>query len=152
MGTCVTGNGTAIFVDQNATGDDTGLCWTDAYTSLQDALNDPAIISGDIGEIWVAAGTYTPDVRSCTIDMDCDTGAGDICDNNQCTWTFPRLQTFQLLNGVAIYGGFAGVETDLSQRIRRRMRALPGTPGNSACWWTWMLKVNLRWPLIATHP
>ena len=62
---------------------------------LQDALEDA--ISGD--EIWVAAGTYKPDASSLV-----PAGNGD------------RMATFQLINGVAVYGGFAGRETSLGER------------------------------------
>jgi predicted outer membrane repeat protein len=61
--------------------------WENACT-LQTAL--VGVLSGD--EIWAAAGTYKP-----TIGAD-------------------RAATFQLKNGVAIYGGFVGTETELNQR------------------------------------
>ncbi len=85
--------GTDIYVDASATGADTGLSWTDAYPTLQEALADA--VSGD--EIWVAAGVYYP-----------DEGGGAV--NND------QSSTFTLLNGVEIYGGFAGSETIRSQR------------------------------------
>ncbi|GAB4527828.1 MAG: hypothetical protein Fur0018_13680 [Anaerolineales bacterium] len=59
---------------------------------VQDALADAAC-----SEIWVAAGVYYP-----------DEGAGQTND--------APASTFTLQNGVAIYGGFAGTETALSQR------------------------------------
>jgi predicted outer membrane repeat protein len=77
-----------IYVKADATGANDGTSWTDAYTDLQDAR--AAAISGD--EIWVAAGTYYP-----TSGVD-------------------RFATFQLKNGVAIYGGFAGTETSIIER------------------------------------
>ncbi|NCR59271.1 MAG: cadherin [Microcystis aeruginosa LL13-06] len=78
-----------IFVRSNAGGGNNGTSWTDAFTSLQDAL--AAARSGDT--IWVAGGTYKP------------------------TITTDRTATFTLKNQVEIYGGFAGVsETSLSQR------------------------------------
>ncbi len=65
-----------------------GTSWANAYTSLQDARN--AAVSGD--QIWVAVGTYKP-----TTDTD-------------------RTVSFELKSGVEIYGGFAGSETQLSER------------------------------------
>ncbi len=79
---------TVIYVDSLATGANNGSSWTSAYTDLQDGLT--ATGSGDT--IWVAKGTYFP------------------------TSTADRYGTFQLLNAVAIYGGFAGNETDISER------------------------------------
>jgi len=65
-----------------------GSAWG-AACGLQHALNDIAV-SGD--ELWVAAGTYKP-----------------TADNS-------RSATFQLKNGVGVYGGFAMTETLRSQR------------------------------------
>ena len=73
---------TIIYVDAEASGENNGTSWGDAYTELQPALE--AAADGD--EIWVAEGTYKP------------------------TWQFdvgdPRSATFQMKNGVAVYGGF----------------------------------------------
>ena len=71
-----------IYVDVEATGANNGTSWEDAYTDLQPALDGAAI--GD--QIWVAEGTYTPSHEF---------SPGD-----------PRSATFQLKNGVALYGGF----------------------------------------------
>ncbi|MHC4423293.1 MAG: right-handed parallel beta-helix repeat-containing protein, partial [Planctomycetota bacterium] len=75
-----------LYVDANATGGDDGSSWDDAYNYLQDALAEANSISGSPVEIWVAEGTYKP-------DQGLDTPSG-------------RADTFQLINGVAIYGGF----------------------------------------------
>ena len=85
--------GNIIFVDKDASGAFDGTSWTNAYKILQNALD--AAVSGD--QVWVAEGAYYPD-------------AGQNHINND------RTETFQLINGVAIYGGFAGTETLLSQR------------------------------------
>ncbi|UCE60461.1 MAG: hypothetical protein JSU63_01680 [Phycisphaerales bacterium] len=82
-----------IYVDANATGQNTGQSWTSAYVDLQDALVLAAMAGGTIEEIWVAAGTYTPTDPN-----------GD-----------PTI-SFELVDGVALYGGFAGGETSLNQR------------------------------------
>lgn len=79
---------TTWFVNEYASGQDTGQNWANAFTSLQTALADAQ--AGD--QIWVAAGVYKPTIAP-------DPSA-----------------TFALKEGVAIYGGFSGGETELSQR------------------------------------
>jgi len=74
----------------------TGTSWATAKRDLQNAII-PAV-SGD--QVWVKAGTYLPTH---------DPFANAAPANN-------RDKTFTLKNGVKIYGGFAGVETLLSQR------------------------------------
>ena len=73
------------YVDVDATGNNDGSSWADAYNHLQDAL--AVAVSGD--EIWVAQGIYKP-----------DEGANQTLGD--------RTATFQLINGVAIRGGYAG--------------------------------------------
>jgi predicted outer membrane repeat protein len=80
--------GTIVYVDAGASGAGDGSSWADAYPSLADDLANAAFDT----EIWVAAGTYKP------------TSGTD------------RTATFQLKDGVAIYGGFAGNETQRNQR------------------------------------
>lgn len=77
------------------TGATSGPCGSDWSTpcDLQYALS----IATFGAEIWVASGIYHP-----------DQGAGQIAGE--------RASTFLLKNGVAMYGGFAGTETLLSQR------------------------------------
>ena len=73
-----------IYVDQNATGHNTGVSWEHAYLNPQSALaraqRTPA------HEIWIADGHYISDT------------------------------THNLLPGVALYGGFAGYESQRDQR------------------------------------
>lgn len=78
-----------IYVDDSASGANNGSSWTDAFVELQSAL---AVAQGD-DDIWIAAGTYTPDF-----------------DVNTQTHTGNRVMSFSLINGVGVYGGFAGTE------------------------------------------
>lgn len=87
--------GGIIYVDASAGGANNGTSWTNAFTNLQDALR--VACTCGVGQIWVADGTYYP-----------DQGVAQTNDD--------RTSTFQLCNGVALYGGFAGGETMLSQR------------------------------------
>ena len=95
--------GSTSFVNDNAPPGGDGQTWATAYTYLQDALSAARNPTSAITEIWVAAGTYLPDH-----DAADPTGTGD------------RTASFQLIDGVAIRGGFAGNEDlltfDLGQR------------------------------------
>jgi hypothetical protein len=79
-----------IYVDVNTPDNNDGSSWAKAYKYLQDALAD-ANSSGDVNEIRVAQGSYRPD--ECSVDPN---GTGD------------RTATFQLNNGIALRGGYAG--------------------------------------------
>jgi parallel beta-helix repeat protein len=74
-----------IYVDASATGANDGSSWADAYKYLQNAL----WTAGSGTEIRVAQGTYRPDE-----------------DNAHPDGNDSRYMTFQLKNGVALYGGF----------------------------------------------
>ncbi len=85
-----------IHVDARATGAHTGASWADAYPDVQDALDEARAsnCSPDAPcEIWVAEGVYRP-----------DRGTGS------------RTLAYELISGLAIYGGFAGNESHLDQR------------------------------------
>lgn len=84
-----------IYVDSGASGANDGSSWADAYRHVQDALAGAAY--GD--EIWAAEGTYKP-------DRDATRPAG----------TGRRLASFELVNGVALYGGFAAGGGDFDDR------------------------------------
>ncbi len=81
--------GLRVYVKKNATGLNNGTSWANAFTELRDALT--ASLCSQV-DIWVAVGTYKP------------------------TATTTRTISFQLRNGLALYGGYAGTETLLSQR------------------------------------
>jgi hypothetical protein len=76
-----------------------GSTWANALTNLQTALSlaqagldTPTNSTDDVAEIWVAAGVYKP------------------------TSNTNRSLAFQLVDNTALYGGFQGSETKLSQR------------------------------------
>ncbi len=82
---------TRLYVNSAATGQATGLTWTDAFSELHAALNY-ANQCDTVREIWVAKGIYRP------------------------TSTTDRTASFKLRQNLALYGGFAGAETALSER------------------------------------
>jgi hypothetical protein len=111
LGMTVAVSGQIVYVDAEAIGANDGSSWADAYNFLQDAL--AVAVGGD--EIWVAEGIYKPDQGFGITPSD-------------------RMATFQLKNGVAIYGGFVGGETILEQRDWEANETILsgdiGTPGN----------------------
>ncbi|MEL6193399.1 MAG: choice-of-anchor Q domain-containing protein [Bacteroidota bacterium] len=80
-----------LFVDITAEGDNEGTSWEHAFTDLQDALAQVELCEG-VKEIWVAQGTYLP------------SQTGDI------------FASFQLMDSIALYGGFDGTEIRRGQR------------------------------------
>ncbi len=107
-----------IYVDQNASGFNDGSSWQDAFTELSEALYEYDLKAARDGlnkvghkdEIWVAQGIYTPGLT--------------------------ENESFQLVQGVSIYGGFNGTETSLDQRnpfINQTILSGDiGTPGDNS--------------------
>ncbi|MHC4572693.1 MAG: S8 family serine peptidase [Planctomycetota bacterium] len=83
-----TGPDSAIYVDVDANGSKDGTSWPNAFTDLQDGLEK----AFDADQIWVTEGTYKP------------------------TDTNDRSISLEPREGVSLYGGFEGNETDPSQR------------------------------------
>lgn len=81
--------------------------WSDAFTKLEDAIAQ-AKVCGNIDEIWVAAGTYVPDP--------CESGCTDTDSES----------SFELIDGVGLFGGFAGGED-------RRAECVGGTDDGDPC-------------------
>ncbi|VXB44317.1 putative Por secretion system C-terminal sorting domain-containing protein [Flavobacterium sp. 9AF] len=75
-----------IFVDAVATGTGDGSSWTNAYTTLWEAVS----LNTFKKDIWVKSGTYK--------------------------YPGQQYQGFEFFSHTNIYGGFNGTETDLSQR------------------------------------
>lgn len=83
---------TRQYVNASAPSGGDGTSWATARNDLGEAMR-LAEASGDVRELWLAAGTYKP-------------AAG----------TTHRAIRFELPPDVSIYGGFAGTETALEQR------------------------------------
>ena len=81
-----------LYVNNTATGYNSGLNWQDAFIDLQDALEAARNTCPNIKQIWIARGTYFPTT-----------------DNN-------RNVSFNLINGIKIYGGFVGDEIRLAEQ------------------------------------
>ena len=92
-----------VFVNVNAHGANNGSSWKDAFTNL-----DSAIDQTDSGQIWVAAGTYKPSLNA----------------------QYYSFKTFTINKQIALYGGFKGTETRLSQRdVQKNVTILSGDVG-----------------------
>jgi len=88
--------GKVIYVDDDAVGTNDGTSWDNAYVYLQDALADADLAEKPI-EIRVAQGIYRP-------DQGANYTPGD------------RGATFQLINGVSMYGGFPSGGAEFGDR------------------------------------
>ena len=79
-----------------------GLTWPTAYADLQAALDQAELLNtdadpeNDVTEIWIAEGTYKPTTMLYP--------------------TVARSATFSLLDGVSLYGSFAGDEQNRNSR------------------------------------
>ena len=78
---------TRLYVDVNATGDNNGSSWANAFTDLHTAL-----FTGANKDIWLKEGTYKPNPTN-------------------------RATYFRVLTGCKVYGGFNGTETELTDRV-----------------------------------
>ncbi|MBN1909324.1 MAG: right-handed parallel beta-helix repeat-containing protein, partial [Pirellulales bacterium] len=91
-----------LMVDADAPTGGDGLTWTTAYNDLQPALEQASTLNADadpannIDSIWIAEGTYK---HSALLEP-----------------SLPRSASFSFVDGVTLYGGFAGTETALEQR------------------------------------
>ncbi|WP_234573345.1 choice-of-anchor Q domain-containing protein [Rhodohalobacter sp. 614A] len=80
-----------LYVKKGASG--TGASWANALGELRDAMalfDSEDCSTEDVDQIWVAEGVYVPGTSA--------------------------LGTFQLINGIEIYGGFDGTENNLDAR------------------------------------
>lgn len=84
-------SGTVLYVDDDAPPGGDGAGWNTAYRFLQDALAHAAD-SGDVEAIRVAQGRYAPDRDEANPD-----GTGE------------RSAHFEIINGVSLMGGYAGL-------------------------------------------
>lgn len=82
-----------LYVKIDASGNNDGSSWDDAYNYLQDALE--AAFEND--DIFVSSGTYRP-----------DEGLNQNLND--------RSASFELVDGVSVWGGFSGWENSLGQR------------------------------------
>ncbi len=79
------------YVDTDAAPGGDGLSWATAFNDLDAALDVAT-------EVWIAEGVYLPTRRQ------------DLSD--------PRSATFKMQANTTLFGGFAGTETSVDQRVR----------------------------------
>ncbi|MDF7824959.1 sulfatase-like hydrolase/transferase [Pontiellaceae bacterium B12227] len=80
-----------VYVDaDNVAGPWDGASWASAYTTVQAGIDAASSAGG--GAVWVAEGTYLPTTGS------------------------DRTASFSMAGNVDLYGGFAGMESELVQR------------------------------------
>ncbi len=86
------------YVSKSGTYSNDGKSWSTAKANIQDAIND-LVDNGLTGEVWVAAGTYTP------------------TESTESTGGSTVYMSFKIPAGISVYGGFAGTETSKDQRV-----------------------------------
>lgn len=87
------------YVKPTATGTGDGSSWANASGDLQKMIDELAESApSQTGEVWVAAGTYTPQVQ---LISGTDYSA-----------------SFRMRDGISVYGGFVGTETSKLDRQR----------------------------------
>ncbi|MFN8357668.1 MAG: T9SS type A sorting domain-containing protein [Spirosomataceae bacterium] len=85
-----------IFVKPTGSDENDGATWDSAFKTLHKALT----VATPSNQIWVAAGTYLPQADK----------TGNMSP------TYSSSKTFVMKEGVKIYGGFAGTESNLADR------------------------------------
>jgi predicted outer membrane repeat protein len=128
-----------------------GSCWESPFLSLQDAL-DAASSDLKVDQIWIAKGVYHPTKTYAPQNLQGKTVVGGAFSQQGPGITFkkqtisyadnPRkynehLKTFQLIDGVSIYGGFKGHEKtpqDRPRPSREYATILDGNVGKLSVW------------------
>jgi hypothetical protein len=88
---------TRLYVNNKVVSSGDGYSWTEAFKTLQEALDITTHSCAQATEIWVAAGVYKPTAIAGNGNTD-------------------RDKAFVLTSGIKIYGSFAGTETSLEER------------------------------------
>ena len=92
-----------VYVNHASNGNNDGTSWPHAFTDLQDALDTAPQES----QIWIASGKYIP------------------------TGPTPDSSHFISTKAIALYGGFAGTESNLTERdLQSNQTILSGDIGN----------------------
>ena len=105
-----------LYVNKHVVGGDkSGRDWSNAMPELADALLFAKHNKQIVNQIWVAKGNYKP------LYIAADNGSND-----------DKHKSFVIPEGIEVYGGFAGWETDINQRkIKDNETTLNGKLNNS---------------------
>ena len=123
--------GKVVFVNDDASDGGDGSSWVQAYRYLQDGLQ----ATSPTDEIWIAAGTYKPDIGGNKVTGD-------------------RTATFQLKQQVPLYGGFQGNETLRKDRDwKKNVTVLSGEISDHPSNWSLhvITSINTEWILDGFH-